>query len=130
VSDWISLGAAIATVAAAVAAAVSAKASRDTARLLKAEHDLDRGRKAIEPLLTLQSLLAEFVARITERTEGGPEANELHRRIENAFYYGIGDSRKGMDATRALVEDDIATVERAEDALDEVSVLIRKSGFA
>jgi hypothetical protein len=128
-TDWVGVAAAIATVAAAVAAAVSAKASRDTARILKAEHDLERARQAIEPLLTLQRLLEEFIARITESAEAGPEANELHRRIEVAFYYGdFGDTSKRMPATLAFVEVEVPMVRQAEAALDEVSAVIRQSG--
>jgi hypothetical protein len=91
-ADWFTaIAAAIAavgTVGAAIAAAISAKASSDTARILKAEHDAERARMRLGPFLEIQELLEEFLAQVVERNEGTPVANHLHRRIRTIVEYG------------------------------------------
>ena len=126
-TDWVTAVAAVATLIAAIAAAISAKASRDTARILKTEHDLEGARKAIEPLLTLQRLLEEFVATIPETEEGTQKAEELHRRIEFASEDAdVDEPFKRVPATLRFVEEvNVATVAMAESALEEVAWLIR-----
>jgi hypothetical protein len=85
-SEWVTLTvaavAAVATVVAAIAAAISARASSETARLLKAEHDAERVRRELEPLFELQGLLGEFLAQIVVSAEGNPAANQLQRRVK------------------------------------------------
>ena len=83
---------------------------------------------AIEPLLTLQRALEEFIARIPERAEGTLEANELHRRVEVAFEHGgVDEPWKWMPETLRFVEEvNVPTVDQAEDALGEVRDLIRR----
>jgi hypothetical protein len=126
-TDWITSAAAVGTLIAAAAAAVSAKASRDTARILKAEHDAERARMRLRPFLELQELLKDFVAQVVEeRTEGTFEANDLHRRIRTIVEYGdFGDV--ALTETRKFAEQEIALVEQARRALDEIGLVIRRS---
>lgn len=123
-TDWVTLGiaavAAIATVAAAIAAAVSARASSETARIVKAEHDAEIARRELEPMFELQGLLRDFLELVTERTEGSSTANQLHRRI-SVFVEQSGLREGRLPETIRLAESEVATVEQARKALQEVS---------
>ena len=123
-TDWLTVGiaalAAIATIAAAVAAAVSARASSETARIVKAEHDAERARRELEPILELQRLLGEFLAQIVESAEGSPTANQLQRRVTVVLEQaGLGDTQ--LPKTYRFADQEIATVDQARRAFQEVS---------
>jgi hypothetical protein len=128
-SEWVTFAvaavAAIATVGAAIAAAISARASSETARLLKAEHDAERVRRELEPLLELQGLLGEFLAQIVVSAEGDPTANQLQRRVKVVL--GRGDiSSLPLPKTTAFAQAEIGLVEQARRAFDEVNAVIHR----
>jgi len=85
-----------------------------------------KGRAELEPLLNLQSLLEEFIARVPERAEGGPEANELQRRVDVALQIVTSHDTGSLLQTFRFLEKEVATVDMAENALQEVSALTHR----
>ena len=123
-TDWLAAIAAVATVAAAIAAAISAKASSDTARILRAEHQEERARRDLEPLFEVQGLLGEFLAKVVQSLEGSPTANELQRRVRVVLERtALRDA--GLPKLNAFADAEVALVEQARRALQEVTARTR-----
>ena len=122
-AEWVGAFSAVAALIAAVAAAVSAKASRDTTRTLKAEHDEDRRRLELEPLMELHAALEEFVTNFVVSAEGSPDANRLHRRVVAIVAYRQLPNIP-LDKTTYFIGQEVGTVDAAAAALAEVTVAL------
>ena len=119
-AEWVGAFSAVAALVAAVAAAASAKASRDTARTLKAEHDEDRRRLELEPLMELHAALEEFVTNIVVGAEGNPDANRFHRRVVAIVAYRQLPNVP-LDKTTHFIEQEVGTIDAAAAAPAEVT---------